>query len=197
VVTQMSAGDGFGCGADVGWGWTLSQGRGGQGIDSDVGGHDPSPVVSDERSPKCRCGRIGVSCTKLRCAARTHSMYDACSPSGRKIKVHRATTVPQACPTRHSVRRRRRSGRTPRRIAACRSRQRTASAPSRQLAVTAPGCNRWRCVATDCAALQRMPLRATAGGAMQRGGALLQAALRCNQFRLSGWAHSSGALGQL
>jgi hypothetical protein len=34
VVTRMSAGDGFGCGADVGWGWTLSQGKGGQGIDS-------------------------------------------------------------------------------------------------------------------------------------------------------------------
>jgi hypothetical protein len=46
-------------------------------------------------------------------------------------------------------------------------------------------------------ALQRMPLRATAGGAMQRGGALMQAALRCNAFRLSGWAHSRGALGPL
>ena len=79
MVTRMSAGDGFGCGADVGWGWTLSQGRcgpgmdsfavhrGGQGIDSvqlqmwaggglgpgaDVGGYKPCPVVSDERSPK-------------------------------------------------------------------------------------------------------------------------------------------------
>jgi hypothetical protein len=51
-----------------------------------------------------------------------------------------------------------------------------------------------RCAHT---ALQRMPLRAPAGGAMKRGGASLQAALRCTQFRLSGWAHSRGALGVL
>ena len=51
-------------------------------------------------------------------------------------------------------------------------------AASRQLAVTAPGCNRWRCVATDCAALQQMPLRATAGGAMQR--AVHCCRLRCD-----------------
>jgi hypothetical protein len=55
-----------------------------------------------------------------------------------------------------------------------------------------------RCAHT---ALQRMPLRAPAGGAMQRGGASLQAALRCNQFRLSGclgvlWG-CSGALQQV
>ena len=52
--------------ADVGWGWTLSQCKGGQWIDSvqlqvwvggglgpgaDVGGYEPSPVVIDERSP--------------------------------------------------------------------------------------------------------------------------------------------------
>ena len=34
MVAQMSAGDGFGCGADVAQGWTLSQCKGGQGIDS-------------------------------------------------------------------------------------------------------------------------------------------------------------------
>ena len=66
MATQISAGDGFGCGADVGRGRTLSQGKGGQGIDSvqllmwaggglgpgaDVGGYEPSPVVIDERSP--------------------------------------------------------------------------------------------------------------------------------------------------
>jgi hypothetical protein len=34
VVPQMSAGDGFDCGADVGWGRTLSRCKGGQGIDS-------------------------------------------------------------------------------------------------------------------------------------------------------------------
>ena len=34
VAAQMSARDRFGCGADVGGGWTLSQGRGGQGIAS-------------------------------------------------------------------------------------------------------------------------------------------------------------------
>ena len=89
-VAQRSAADGFGCGADVGKGWTRSQGRGGRGIDSvqlqmwgegglgpvaEVGGYEPSPVVSDERSPKCRHGRIGVSRTKLRCAAHTQRTY--------------------------------------------------------------------------------------------------------------------------
>jgi hypothetical protein len=68
VVAQMSAGGKCGCSAEVGRRkWTLSQGRGGQGIDSvqlqmwvggglgpgaDVGRYEPSPVVSDERSPK-------------------------------------------------------------------------------------------------------------------------------------------------
>ena len=33
-LAQRSAGDGFGCGADVGKGWTRSQCKGGQGIDS-------------------------------------------------------------------------------------------------------------------------------------------------------------------
>ena len=93
-------------------GWTLSQCRGGQGIDSvpvqmwvrggispgadvggggglgpgaDVGGYEPSPVVSDERSPKCTCRRIGMSGTKLRCA-RTHSrcMRPACRAEERQ-----------------------------------------------------------------------------------------------------------------
>ena len=65
-LAQRSAGDGFGCGADVGQRWTLSQGRCGRGIDSvqlqmwvggglgpgaEVGGYEPSPVVSEERSP--------------------------------------------------------------------------------------------------------------------------------------------------
>ncbi len=150
---------------------------GGLGPGADVGGYEPSPVVSDERSPKRRCGLIGVSCTELRCAARTHSTYETCSPSGRKAKVHRATIVLQVCPMRHSVRRR--SARKDSTADCCLSQpQRTASAASRQLAVTAPGCNRWRCVATDCAALQRMPLRATAGGAMQR--AVHCCRLRCD-----------------
>ena len=86
MATQMSAGNGFGCGADVAQGWTLSQCKGGQGIGSvplqmwvggcvwaggglgpgaEVDRYAPSPVVSDERSPKCRSGLIGVSCTKL------------------------------------------------------------------------------------------------------------------------------------
>ena len=57
-------------------------------------------------------------------------------------------------------------GRIPRRIAAGRRRrwrrwrqpQRTAWAASRQLAVALPGCNRWRCVATDGAGMQQVGL---------------------------------------
>ena len=67
VAVQMWAGDGPFRRADVGRGWTLSQCKGGQEIDSvqlqmlvggglgpgaEVGGYEPSPVVSDERSPK-------------------------------------------------------------------------------------------------------------------------------------------------
>ncbi len=133
MAAQMSAGDGLGCGADVGAGRTLSRCKGGQGIDSvplqmwaggglgpgaEVGGYEPSPVVSDERSAKMQ------------------------------MRPYRGEPYQAAL----------------------------------------------RCAHT---ALQRMPLRATAGGAMQRGGASLQAALRCNQLRLSGWAHPRGALGVL
>ena len=84
-LAQRSAGDGFGCGADVGKGWTLSQCRGGQGIDSvqlqmwvegglgpvaEVGGYEPSPVVSDERSPRTqmRAYRGEPYQAALRCA---------------------------------------------------------------------------------------------------------------------------------
>ena len=38
---------------------------GGLGPGAEVDRYAPSPVVSDERSPKCRSGLIGVSCTKL------------------------------------------------------------------------------------------------------------------------------------
>jgi hypothetical protein len=113
VVAQMSARDGFGGGADVGGGRTLSRCRGGRGIDSvqlqmwvggggglgpgaDVGGYEPSPVVSDERSPQCRCGLIEVSCTNaaLSCV-HTQQVHETCSPSGRKTTVHRTTIVPR------------------------------------------------------------------------------------------------------
>ena len=45
----------------------------------------------------------------LRCAAHTQHVYETCFPSRRKTRVQRATIVLQVCPTRHSVRRRRRS----------------------------------------------------------------------------------------
>ncbi len=106
---------------------SLSQGRGGQGINSvqlqmwvggglgpgaDVGEYEPSPVVSDARSPQRRCGRIGVSRTKLRRAVHTEHVHETCSPSGRN-----ANSAPRAYSaagvstqqTRHSVRRRRRT----------------------------------------------------------------------------------------
>ncbi len=90
MVAQISAGDGFGCGAYVGRGWTLSHCKGGQGIDSvelkiwvggglgpgaDVGGYEPSPVVSNERSPKCTCGRIGVSRAKQQASLRCNGSH--------------------------------------------------------------------------------------------------------------------------
>jgi hypothetical protein len=91
VVAQMWAGDGLGCGADVGWGWTLLQWcKGGQGIDSvqllmwvgggvcaEVGSCEPSPVVSNEHNPKTQVrayrGETVPSCAALRtnCAAHT------------------------------------------------------------------------------------------------------------------------------
>ena len=89
---------------------------GGLGPGADVGGYEPSPVVSDERCPKAQ------------------------------MRANRGEPYQAAL----------------------------------------------RCAHT---ALQRMPLRATAGGAMQRGGASLQAALRCTHFRLSGRAHPRVALG--
>ena len=112
--------------------------------------------------------------------------------------------------TRHSVRRRRARkdsaavcGQLQPSAAPRRQPQRTASAASRQLAVAAPGCNRRRCAATDCAALQRMPLSATAGGAMQQ--AVHRCRLRCDATR-SGcpvgptlrvlWGYSRGAPGR-
>ncbi len=78
VVAQTSAGDGFGCGADVGKGSTQSRcrcGRGeGLGPGAEVGGYEPSPVVSDERSPKMqmRAYRGEPYQAALRCA-HTHS----------------------------------------------------------------------------------------------------------------------------
>ena len=160
--------------------------------------------------PKRTCGRIGVSGAKLRCAAHTQQVHETCSPSGRTTTVHRATIVPQECPTRHSVRRRRARkdsaavcGRSQPSAAPRRQPQRTASAASRQLAVAAPGCNRRRCVATDGAALQRMPLRATAGGAMRR--AVHRCRLRCDATRSACpvgptlrvlWGYSRGAPGR-
>jgi hypothetical protein len=126
VVAQMSARDGFGCGADVRGGRTLSRCKRGRGIDSvpgqrwardrispvaDVGGNEPNPVVSDERSPK----------TQMR--AYSGEPYQAAL----------------------------------------------------------------RCAHT---ALQWMPLRATAGGAMQRAVHRCRLRCKCNHFRLSGWAQS-------
>ena len=61
VAVQMRAGDGLFRGAEVGKGSTQSRCRCGRGVDS-------AAVASDERSPKCTCGRIGASRTKLRCA---------------------------------------------------------------------------------------------------------------------------------
>ncbi len=74
---------------------------GGLGPGAEVGGYEASPVVSDKRSPKRRCGRIGVSCTKLRCAHKWH-VHE--TPSGRKTKVHRATIVLQVCPVDEALR---------------------------------------------------------------------------------------------
>jgi hypothetical protein len=128
VPVQMWAGDGLFRSADVGvWGdvWVWWGGGdsvqlqmwvgGGVGAGADVGLYEPSPVVSDERSPQ----------TQMRA-------------KGRAVPKHTLRCAHTAL----------------------------------------------RCAHT---ALQRMPLRATAGGAMQRGGALLPAALRCIQFRSVRW----------
>ena len=180
VAVQMRTGDGLFRGAEVGKGSTQSRCRCGRRVDS-------AAVASDERSPKMhmRAYRGEPYQAALRCARAQH-VHETCLPSGRKPRVHRATTiVPQVCPTRHSVRRRSarkdptaNCGLSQPSVALRRQPQRMAMASSRQLAVTAPGCNRWRCVATDCAALQQMPLRATAGGAMQR--AVHCCRLRCD-----------------
>jgi hypothetical protein len=81
VVAQMSARDGLGCMADVG----------------------------DEHNPKRRCGRIGVSRTKLPCAAHKRHVHETCPPSGRKPnsapRDYSAAGV-STQQTRHSVRRR-------------------------------------------------------------------------------------------
>ena len=99
VAVQMWARDGLVRRAEVGKGSTRSSCRcglgAGLGPGAEVGGYEPSPVVSDERSPKCSCGRIGVSYTQPRCAARIQHIHESCSQGGRKPKVHRTTIVPQ------------------------------------------------------------------------------------------------------
>ncbi len=145
----------------------------------------------------------------VRRRTRTRHVHETCAPSGGTAhSAPRSTTVRAAGvstqQTRHSVRRRRCSGRTPRRIAACRSCQRrssgsrsgrrdVAAAASRDCAGMQKGnaaLQRWRCAATDAAACDCRWSDAA-------GGASLQAALRCNHFRLSGWAQSRGTLGVL
>ena len=107
MVAQRSAGDGFGCGADVGWGWTRSQGRGGQGIDSVPKqmwvGADLVPVqmwVGMSTVRWCqsqmlmRPYRGEPYQAALRCAHTQH-VHESCAPSRRKPTVRRATLVPQ------------------------------------------------------------------------------------------------------
>jgi hypothetical protein len=229
VVAQMSAGDGFGCGADVGRGWTFSQCKGGQGIDSvqlqiwvggglgpgaDVGGYEPSPVVSDERSPKMhmRAYRGELCQAALRCA-HTQLVLETCSlaPSGRKTRVHRrATIVPQVCPDkalRPPSPRSEGFGCGLRPVAAVTGSGAEAAAAADGVGFVAAAsrdcagmqqlalhCSGLRCAATDAAACNcRWHLLRRALHCCRR----LQAALRCNKFRLSGWAHSRGAQGLL
>jgi hypothetical protein len=92
VAAQMSASlarDGFGCGADAGGGWTLSRCSGGQGM----GGYEPSPVMSDERSPKTQ---MRAYYTGEPYEAQHTRVHETCPPSGRKANMPRATiTVPR------------------------------------------------------------------------------------------------------
>jgi len=67
VVAQVWARDGLGCMADVGGDGLFRRAE-----------------VGDEHNPKRRCGRIGVSRTKLPCAAHTRHVHETCAPSGRK-----------------------------------------------------------------------------------------------------------------
>ena len=118
VVAQRSAGDGLFRGAKVGKGSTQSRCRCGRGVDS-------AAVASDERSPKCTCRLLGASRTKLRCAHTAH-VHETCAPSGGKANSAPRSTIVSAAgvstqQTRHFRPPSQVLGRTPRRIAACRS----------------------------------------------------------------------------
>ena len=92
MVAQVWARDGLGCMADVGGDGLFRRAE-----------------VGDEHNPKRRCGRIGVSRTKLPCAAHTRHVHETCPPSGRKAnsapRDYSAAGV-STQQTRHSVRRR-------------------------------------------------------------------------------------------
>ena len=109
MVAQVWARDGLGCMADVGGDGLFRRAE-----------------VGDEHNPKRRCGRIGVSRTKLPCAAHTRHVHETCPPSGGKPnsapRDYSAAGV-STQQTRHFRPPSQRSGRMPRRIAACRSRQ--------------------------------------------------------------------------
>jgi hypothetical protein len=141
----------------------------------------------------------------LRCA-HTQQVHETCSPSGRKPKVHRATIVSAAGvstqQTSHSVRRR-----SAREGFGCGLRP-VAAVSGAEAAAAADGAGCVAAASRDCAGMQQVAMRcnglrcaATDAAACNcrrsdaAGGASLQAALRCNQFRLSGWAHPRGALG--
>jgi hypothetical protein len=100
VAVQMRAGDGLFRGAEVGKGSTQSSCRCGRGVDS-------AAVASDERSPKCTCGRIGASRTKLRCA-HTALICDLLSERKKDNSALRDYSAAGGSTqqTRHSVRRR-------------------------------------------------------------------------------------------
>jgi hypothetical protein len=59
---------------------------------ADVGRCEPSPVVSDERSPKMQMRAYRGEPYQ---AARTQHVHETCPPSGRKPKLHPATIEQQ------------------------------------------------------------------------------------------------------
>ncbi len=110
VAVQMWAGDGLFRGAKVGKGSTQSRCRCGMGSGvgpgADVGGYEPSPAVSNGHNPKRRCGRIGASRTKLRCAAHTlrcngcccvQLPAERCSGAAHRCRL-RCDATTSACP---------------------------------------------------------------------------------------------------
>jgi hypothetical protein len=170
------------------WAWTRLRCRCGRGMDSlavqrrardrlgpgaDVGGYEPSPVASDERSPKCRCGRIGASRTKPRCAAHPHRAEER--PTVHRDYYSAAGVSTQQ--TRHSVRRRRCSegrhgGLRP-----------VAAVSGAQAAAAADGVGVAAAASRGCAGMQQLGLRCNGLCCVAKVALLQQIAQRSNMSR--------------